>query len=201
MGNQGHSGEGVRLSCEWIWDGAIGDVREVHTWTNRPIWPQGISRPTETPPIPDTLDWDLWLGPAPVRPYHPCYTPLFWRGWWDFGTGALGDMACHILHPVFVGLKLGYPVKAQGSSTLLLTDCAPNAQMVNLTFPARPKQEGVNINLNEVKVTWYDGGLQPQKPEGWPEGKNMNLIETWVVRPSAESFSALVSVPPWNWPA
>ena len=115
MGNQGHSGEGVRLICEWIWDGAIGPVREVHAWTNRPIWPQGIDRPKETPPVPATLDWDLWLGPAPVRPYHPAYLPLFWRGWWDFGTGALGDMACHILDPVFWALKLKYPSSVEAS--------------------------------------------------------------------------------------
>ncbi|MCK5269603.1 MAG: Gfo/Idh/MocA family oxidoreductase, partial [Sedimentisphaerales bacterium] len=94
MGNQGHSGRGVRTICEWIWDGAIGEVREVHAWTNRPIWPQGIDRPKETPPVPDTLDWDMWLGPAPYRPYHRAYVPFKWRGWWDFGCGALGDMAC-----------------------------------------------------------------------------------------------------------
>ncbi|MBA7565445.1 Inositol 2-dehydrogenase/D-chiro-inositol 3-dehydrogenase [subsurface metagenome] len=174
MGNQGSSGEGVNLVQEWLWNGEIGDVKKVEAFTDRPIWPQGLNRPTEEMAVPDTLDWDLFLATAPVRPYNAIYHPWNWRGWWDFGTGALGDMACHILHPVFVGLKLGYPVKAQGSSTLLLTDCAPNAEMVNLTFPARPKHEGVNMNLNEVEVTWYDGGLQPQKPEGWPAGKNMN---------------------------
>jgi len=174
MGNQGSSGEGVNLVREWLWNGEIGDVKKVEAFTDRPIWPQGLNRPTEEMAVPDTLDWNLFLGSAPVRPYNAIYHPWNWRGWWDFGTGALGDMACHILHPVFVGLKLGYPVKAQGSSTLLLTDCAPSAQMVNLTFPARPKHKGVNINLNEVEVTWYDGGLQPQKPEGWPAGKSMN---------------------------
>jgi hypothetical protein len=93
MGNQGHSGEEVRLICEWIWDGAIGPVREVHAWTNRPVWPQAMVRPTETPPVPETLDWDLWIGPSPMRPYHPVYHPWDWRSWIDFGTGALGDMA------------------------------------------------------------------------------------------------------------
>ena len=117
MGNQGHSGEGTRLICEWIWGGAIGEVREVHTWTNRPIWPQGIDRPEETPPVPPTLAWDLWLGPAPDRPYHPAYMPFKWRGWWDFGTGALGDMACHIIDPVFWALKLGYPKSVEAVST------------------------------------------------------------------------------------
>ena len=97
--------------------------------------------------MPETLDWDLFLGPAPKRPYHSIYTPWNWRGWWDFGTGALGDMACHILHPVFKGLKLKYPVRAEGTSTLLLTDCAPNAEMVKLVFPERllPKDQRSNI--------------------------------------------------------
>lgn len=174
MGNQGSSGEGVNLVCEWLWNGEIGEVKKVEAFTDRPIWPQGLNRPKEEMKVPETLNWDLFLGPAPVRPYNAIYHPWNWRGWWDFGTGALGDMACHILHPVFVGLKLQYPTKAQGSSTLLLTDCAPNAQMVNLTFPDRPKHEDILINLPEVEVTWYDGGLQPLKPEGWPAGKNMN---------------------------
>lgn len=174
MGNQGSSGEGVRQACEWMWNGEIGDITKVEAFTDRPIWPQGLNRPKEVMPVPDTLDWDLFIGPAAFREYNSIYTPWNWRGWWDFGTGALGDMACHVLHPVFMGLKLGYPTKAQGSSTLLLTDCAPNAQMVNLTFPEREKQKDVKMNLPEVEVTWYDGGLQPKKPEGWPEGKNMN---------------------------
>jgi hypothetical protein len=102
------------------------------------------------------------------------YTPWNWRGWWDFGTGALGDMACHIMHPIFKSLKLKYPVKAQGSSTLLLTDCAPNAQMVKLTFPERVAPKGSKIKYPQVEVVWYDGGIQPPKPEGWPAGKDMN---------------------------
>ena len=174
MGNQGSSGEGVNLVCEWIWNGEIGEIKKVEAFTDRPIWPQGLNRPGEVMDVPSTLDWDLFIGPAPVRPYNAIYHPWNWRGWWDFGTGALGDMACHILHPVFVGLKLQYPTKVQGSSTLLLTDCAPNAEMVQMSFPAREKQEEVNVELPAVDVTWYDGGLQPLKPEGWPEGKNMN---------------------------
>ncbi len=174
MGNQGSSGEGVRQTCEWIWSGQIGEITKVEAFTDRPIWPQGLNRPAKGMWVPETLDWDLFIGPAPMRPYHELYTPWNWRGWWDFGTGALGDMACHILHPVFVGLKLNYPTKAQGSSTLLLTDSAPNAQMVKLTFPARVKPKELKINLPEVEVTWYDGGLQPPLPKGWPEGRNMN---------------------------
>jgi hypothetical protein len=109
-----------------------------------------------------------------MRPYNSIYTPWNWRGWWDFGTGALGDMACHIMHPIFKSLKLGYPIKAQASSTLLLTDCAPNAQMVTLTFPERIAPKGAKLKYPEVEVTWFDGGLEPVKPVGWPAGKNMN---------------------------
>ncbi len=173
MGNQGASGEGVNLTTEWIQNGEIGEVREVEAFTDRPIWPQGLN----VPPgewVPDNLNWDLFIGPAKMRPYNHIYTPWNWRGWWDFGTGALGDMACHIMHPIFKGLRLQYPIKAQGSSTLLLTDCAPNAQMVTLTYPERPAPRGSKVKYPEVKVTWYDGGLQPPKPAGWPAGKDMN---------------------------
>jgi len=171
MGNQGASREGVNLVAEWLANNEIGEVTRVEAFTDRPIWPQGQPRP-EAMPSPDTLDWDLFVGPAKMRPFNEIYTPWNWRGWWDFGTGALGDMACHILHPVFVGLELGYPTFAQGSSTLLLEDSAPNAQKVSLTFPARESK--FNKTLPEVEVTWYDGGLQPDKPKGWPDGKDMN---------------------------
>lgn len=172
MGNQGASKAGVRQVCDWIWNGEIGEVRKVEAFTDRPIWPQGLNRPEKVEAVPSTLNWDLFIGPAPFRPYNPIYTPWNWRGWWDFGTGALGDMACHILHPVFKGLKLLYPTKVQGSSTLLLTDCAPNAQMVKYTFPARKNMP--KVALPQVEVTWYDGGLQPMRPKGVPQGKNLN---------------------------
>lgn len=171
MGNQGNSGEGLRQICEWIWDGAIGEIREVHAWTNRPIWPQGLERPTEVQPIPDTLKWDLFLGPAPERPYHSIYTPWNFRGWWDFGTGALGDMACHILDPVFKALNLRYPSKVQASSTLVNTESAPRAEVVTYTFPARPDMP--KVKMPEVKVTWWDGGLLPPRPEELPAGEIM----------------------------
>ena len=109
MGNQGHSEEGLRLMQEWFEAGAIGEVREVHCWTNRPIWPQGMPRPTETQAVPDGLDWDLWLGPAPMRPFHKTYHPFGWRAWQDFGAGAMGDMACHVMDASFTVLKLGAP--------------------------------------------------------------------------------------------
>ncbi len=172
MGNQGSSAEGVEQVCNWIWNGEIGEVTRVDAFTDRPIWPQGLMVPTETDPIPETLNWDLFLGPAKYRPYNKIYQPWNWRGWWDFGTGALGDMACHILHPVFKALKLQYPTKVEGSSTTLLTDCAPNAQMVKLVYPERGSIH--NIKLPEVTVTWYDGGLIPPRPEGLEPGKNLN---------------------------
>jgi len=174
MGNQGSSAIGVDLVQEWIQNGEIGDVKKVEAFTDRPIWPQGLNRPAKGEWVPETLNWDLFIGPAPMRPFHSIYTPWNWRGWWDFGTGALGDMACHILHPVFKGLKLNYPTRVEGSSTLLLTDCAPNAEMVKMIFPERPAPKGSKVKYPEVEVTWYDGGLQPMKPEGWPAGKDMN---------------------------
>ncbi len=172
MGNQGASGEGVRQTCEWLWNDEIGEVTKVEAFTDRPIWPQGLERPEVGMWVPETLNWDLFVGPAEMRPYNEIYTPWNWRGWWDFGTGALGDMACHILHPVFAGLKLQYPSKAQGSSTLLLTESAPNAQTVKLNFPERQKVK--KMEMPAVDVTWYDGGIQPMKPEGWPAGRDMN---------------------------
>lgn len=172
MGNQGASGEGVNLVCEAIWNGDIGEVVRVDTFTDRPIWPQGLNAPEKVDKVPKTLDWDLFTGPAKKLPFNQIYTPWNWRGWWEYGTGALGDMACHILHPVFKGLKLGYPTKVQGSSTLLLKDCAPQAQYVKLTFPARENMP--KVAMPEVEVRWYDGGLKPELPAGWPEGRDMN---------------------------
>lgn len=171
MGNQGNSGIGIRQTCEWIWDGAIGEIREAHAWTNRPIWPQGLERPKESFTPPDTLHWDLFLGPAPHRPYHPIYTPWNWRGWWDFGTGALGDMACHIMDPIFMALKLKYPTKVQASSTLFNTESPPLAEVVQYVFPARRRFR--KVNMPEVKVTWWDGGLLPPRPEELPAGETM----------------------------
>lgn len=172
MGNQGASDKGVRQICDWIWNGEIGEVTKVETFTDRPIWPQGLPRPRLEERVPETLDWDLFVGPAPMRPYNHIYTPWNWRGWWDFGTGALGDMACHILHPVFKGLNLGYPTHIEATSTMLLTECAPNAEFVKYTFPARDNMK--KVAMPEVEVTWYDGGLQPSRPEGVPSGVNLN---------------------------
>ena len=175
MGNQGASLDDTSNTIEWIYNGEIGEVKKVEAFTDRPIWPQGLNRPEPGMWVPDYLNWDLFVGPAKMRPYHNLYTPWNWRGWWDFGTGALGDMACHVLHPVFMGLHLGSPTKVEGSSTLLLNDCAPTAQIVKLKFPEREKPKGMKIKLPEVDVTWYDGGLKPLKPKGWPAGKSMNI--------------------------
>ncbi|MCF8225500.1 MAG: Gfo/Idh/MocA family oxidoreductase [Bacteroidales bacterium] len=174
MGNQGNSNEGVRTMSEWLWDDAIGEVERVHAWTNRPIWPQGLERPEHGMMVPETLDWDLFIGPAKMRPYHEAYTPWNWRGWWDYGTGALGDMACHILDPVFMGLKLGHPEAVQASSTQFNTESAPQSEVVHYRFPARDKQN--KLKMPAVHVTWYDGGMMPQRI---PELKDGEMMGDW----------------------
>lgn len=166
MGNQGHASEEARLINEWIWDGAIGNVTEVHCFTNRPIWPQGIDRPTEIPSVPSTLAWDLWIGPAPFRPYHPAYAPFNWRGWWDFGTGALGDMGAHIIDHPYWALELDLPNTVQASSTRFTEDSYPLASIVQFTFPARGEKP-------PVKMVWYDGGLLPPRPEELEPGRRI----------------------------
>ena len=166
MGNQGNSGEGIRQVTEWVQAGVIGKVKKAYAWTNRPIWPQGLERPKDTPPVPDTLRWDLFIGPAPDRPYNPIYHPWNWRGWWDYGTGALGDMANHIMDPIFKALELKYPYKVTASSTQINTESAPHAEIVHYVFPARGDQP-------EVEVSWYDGGLLPPRPEELPDGELM----------------------------
>ena len=179
MGNQGNSFDWCRQVAEWIWDGAIGDVTEVHCWTDRPIWPQGLMKPSDTPACPDTLDWNLFVGPAETRPFRPAYTPWNWRGWYDFGTGALGDMACHIMDPICWALNIKYPKSVIASSTLSNLYSPPHAEIITYTFPARPKKG--KVNMPEVKVTWYDGGLMPPRPSELKDGEMMgdeNFIGT-----------------------
>lgn len=178
MGNQGHATEGARLTNEWLRAGVIGEVREVHVWSDRAglLWKQGIGRPAETPPAPAGLDWDLWLGPAPYRPYHPAYAPHNWRGWRDFGTGALGDMGCHIIdHPVWA-LELGMPTSVEARTTLdgsVVAGGVPNfetypiASIVTYEFPARG-------DLPAVRMTWYEGGLMPPTPAEMPPGRRLD---------------------------
>ena len=174
MGNQGHSEEGLRLMEEWLNAGAIGQVREVHCWTNRPIWPQGMPRPTETPAVPDGLDWDLWIGPSPMRPYNPTYHPFGWRAWQDFGAGAMGDMGCHVMDASFQILKLGAPESVVASlaynflppapgtrgygQRVAYNDSYPPSSIIHLAFPARG-------NMPAVKLHWYDGGILPERPD------------------------------------
>lgn len=181
MGNQGQASEGRRRLSELVWDGAIGAVREAHIWTDRPsnglfneYWPQGLQRPSDTPPVPDTLAWDLWLGPAPYRPYHPAYAPFRWRGWWDFGTGALGDIGCHSFDPIFRALKLGHPTSVEASSTRVNQETYPLASMVTYEFPARG-------DLPPVTLTWYDGGLRPPRPSELEEGKEMGATGALLI--------------------
>jgi len=169
MGNQGHAGNGVRELCEALWAGAIGDVKEAHIWTNRPIWTQGIEQPYAEKPIPDTMAWDLWIGTAPVRPYNPEYAPFKWRGWWDFGCGAIGDMACHIMDPAFWSLKL-YEAPSFSVEVLqqegMTKETPPKKSVIKYQFPARG-------SMPAVDVYWYDGGIMPKRPEGVPAEQKM----------------------------
>jgi predicted dehydrogenase len=159
MGNNGHAGEGLRLTREWIQAGAIGTVREVHGWSDRPgkWWPQPAERPAEGMPVPADLDWDLWLGSAPQRPYHSAYHPFAWRGWFDFGTGALGDMAVHNLDPAFYALDLGAPIAAEAQCSGLGKETYAAWQIINFEFAPRGNQPA-------LKMVWYDGGKLPKAP-------------------------------------
>ena len=167
MGNQGTSSDGIRQLVELIGAGTIGQVREVHIWTDRPIWPQGKARPAGADPVPKQLDWNLWLGPAPARPFkdkYPdvdrhVYHPFCWRGWWDFGTGALGDIGCHTLNYPMWALKLGAPLSAEvvATSGMIKNDCYPSWSIIRWDFPARG-------DLAPLKLFWYDGGKLPPKP-------------------------------------
>ncbi len=169
MGNQGHAGEGTRRIREWYEAGAIGEIREIHYWTNRPIWPQGMDRPTEAHNPPPTFDWHLWQGPAPERPYNPAYAPFRWRGWWDYGTGALGDIACHAMDAAFWTFDLRNPSRIEPETTERFEETAPKMSRIEYAFPSRGSRPA-------VKVVWRDGSLWPAKPaelgeyDDWPIG-------------------------------
>jgi len=199
-------------TVELLEAGALGAVREVHVWTNRPLWPQGMARPEQADTVPDTLDWELWLGPAPARPYvaqwpaehlalrqlhnnppRAVYHPWNFRGWWDFGTGALGDMGCHYLNIPKLALKLGAPIAVEASATKVLPETAPLGSIVSWDFPAR---EG----LPPCRVIWYDGGLKPPTPRGMAEplkaegvlyvGDEASMLGTWILdEKRAEQFA------------
>jgi predicted dehydrogenase len=161
MGNQGTAEAGFRQGVEIIQSGVLGAVREVHVWTNRPFeyWKQSpdiVARPTERPSIPPHVHWDLFLGTAPDRPYHPVYHPHDWRGWWDFGTGSLGDMACHTTNLPFMGLKLGYPSRVSAVSAAVNPETYPAWATITYEFPARG-------DLPPVKLTWYEGAKNGER--------------------------------------
>jgi predicted dehydrogenase len=173
MGIQGHSGVGIRLICEWIWAGLIGEVSEVDAWCDLSYYPWGHAywsskwgtRPQDTPPLPTGLDWDLWIGPAPMRPYHPAYHPLVWRCWWDFGVGMMGDRGVHTFDPICWPLRLGSPETIEATSCALNNETHPLANIVTYRFPVREDRP-------PVKLTWYDG-LRAPRPEELEEGRNM----------------------------
>lgn len=171
MGNQGHAGANLRRAVELVQAGAIGQVRQFHAWTNRPSWPQGIDRPTETMPVPAHLKYDLWLGPAPERPYNDAYLPFKWRGWWDFGSGALGDMACHVADLGYWALELGAPTTVEAEVSDVHPETAPKWSIIRYEFPARGE-------LPPVKFTWYDGGKKPDSAlvDGKPLPDNGSLL-------------------------
>ena len=179
MGNEGHSSSNVADVCELIWSGAIGSIRKVEAWTNRPIWPQGLTRPPQGMQLPDGINWDLFIGPAAMRPYHSAYHPWNWRGWWDFGTGALGDMACHVLDVVFAALKLGHPSSVEASSSAFNNESAPNTSLIRYKFPERKKVG--KLKMPEVKVTWYDGGLLPSRPGSLPDGVELGQGKNGII--------------------
>lgn len=185
MGNQFHADDNLRLQVETIRSGVIGQVREVHAWCGNArwhgpwsqvsqrrwaaigqTWVAGPDRPQDAPQVPAGLDWDLWLGPAPYRPFHPAYVPFKWRGWWDFGSGMLGDMGCHVLDAAFWALELGHPTIVEASSTRANAETAPVAATVHYQFPARG-------DMPSAEVIWYDGGLKPARPSELAEDRDL----------------------------
>lgn len=166
MGNQGASMDCNAEVAEWIQAGAIGKVTRVHVWTNRPVWPQGVPTPRTADPISSELDWDLWLGPAAYRPFSDAYLPFRWRGWWDFGTGALGDMGCHLMDVPYRALKLTAPTAVEANATTVWSgdfveanykESCPPSSVVKYDFPAR-------TGMPACELLWYDGGIRPMRP-------------------------------------
>ena len=176
MGNQAHAGEPIRRAVELIRAGIVGKVTGVHAWTNRPIWPQGMEQRLPKQDVPAHVDWDQWIGPAPMRDYNDGYMPFKWRGWWDFGTGALGDMGCHIMDMPFWALDVKYPIAVEATQQGNSAEAAPNRSTVTLTFPAGKYS-------NKLPFVWYDGGAMPDE----------SVFEGTVVNPkSAKKFDLIV---------
>jgi len=172
MGNQGTANTDLRKAATFIKTGGVGKVTDVHVWTNRPVWPQGLDRPTETPPVPAHVHWNEWLGPAKERPYHPAYHPFKWRGWWAFGTGALGDMACHTLNMPFMGVGLQDPVSVVAETSGHNQETYPSWSIIKFEFPA-------NETRGPVSFTWYDGGKKP--PTEMLKGQKMQSSGCLVI--------------------
>jgi predicted dehydrogenase len=175
MGNQGSSSDGVRQMQEWYKAGVIGDAHTIICWTNRPVWPQGFGKPTGKEEVPAELNWDLWLGPNEFEEYHKGYVPFNWRGYWTFGTGALGDMGCHIIDPAFKTVGLGYPSEVECSvaniyekmwNPAYYPDSCPAASSLKLKFPMKNGKP-------DVKLYWMDGGIMPERPDELLEGEKM----------------------------
>jgi len=194
MGNQGSAGDGLRRSVEIIQAGVIGKPLQIHVWSNRPIWPQGLLRPPGEDPVPPSLAWDLWIGPAPMRPYKKgVYHPFNWRGWTDFGTGALGDMACHTVNMPFRACKLGYPTTIElEDASKLFPETYPLTSRVRFDFPAR---EG----LPPLKLWWYDGHppaantkcsapTRKSSPTSWPPARSSPPADASSSVKKANSF-------------
>lgn len=158
LGNQGHSSDDIRRAVEWVRDGAVGEIREVHAWAGENLKPEFTERPKETPPVPEGLNWDLWLGPAKARPFHPAYAPLRWHYWWDFGDGKLGNFGCHTLDTAVWALDLEHPTLIEASSTPLNAETTPWASTCHYKFPARGDRPPVDLY-------WYDGGIRPPRPD------------------------------------
>jgi predicted dehydrogenase len=185
MGNQGHAGEGMRLLKEWYDAGILGEVREIHSWTDRPIWPQGVKAPDHSklrPVVPTGLDWDLWLGVAPARAYDPMYLPFAWRGFWDFGTGALGDMGCHMMDGGFWALDLPAPTAIEAVSAGQTEVSAPTASVVTYEFPARGQRP-------PLKWCWYDGRLTPPLPPAFEAGRKLPENATLILGTRAAAIA------------
>lgn len=183
MGNQGSSGNDTRIIETAVQKGVLGDVHTVHVWTNRPVWPQGVMRPKNVDAVPAGLGWNLWLGTAPFREFNNGYLPAIWRGWWDFGTGALGDMGCHFMDVPFRALRLGYPVSVECSVAGVwsgffqeadYSDSGPTASKIHIQFPARG-------NMKPVELIWYDGGIQPKRPEELGPEEEMGEIDGGII--------------------
>ncbi len=160
MGNQGHAGAGLKLWRQMMDEGAFGEIAEIHSWSNRPIWPQGMTEAPKAEEVPAGLDWKGWVGPVAERPYSPAYLPFNWRGWWDFGAGAMGDMACHNMDPAFWICRLGLPTSVKAEASAPAGIAYPKWSVIEYMFPATAACP------NGVKLTWYDGGKMPERPEG-----------------------------------